>query len=163
VAEYISDRREQFASRASNLSSGQKSWLAKFFRRELLDSTKILVLRDEPLANPPFYAELREFGVENLPDFQQMTAVTSNDVVVSHEAFSNGLLFHELVHVEQYRRLGVASFADHYVRGFLAGGGYGGIPLEINAYDLGGRFEADPDHAFSVEDEVSVWIAERRF
>jgi hypothetical protein len=101
--------------------------------------------------------------MENLPDFQQMTAITFNDVVVSHEAFSNGLLFHELVHVEQYRRLGVTRFADHYVRGFLAGAGYGGIPLEINAYDLGGRFEADPDHAFSVEDEVSAWISEKRF
>ncbi|MGC1905174.1 MAG: hypothetical protein WA715_15240 [Candidatus Acidiferrum sp.] len=44
--------------------------------------------------------------MENLPAFQQMTAITFNDVVVSHEAFSNGLLFHELVHVEQYRRWG---------------------------------------------------------
>jgi len=30
-----------------------------------------------------------------------MWAITFSDVVVSHEAFSNGLLFEELVHVEQ--------------------------------------------------------------
>src|SRR2546429_7268300 len=43
-------------------------------------------------------------------------------------------LFHELVHAEQYRQLGVGRFAELYIRGFLSGGGYDGIPLEVNAY-----------------------------
>jgi hypothetical protein len=106
---------------------------------------------------------LEDLGISNLPDFSQMTAITFQDVVVSHEPFSDGLLFHELVHVEQYRRLGIANFAALYVRGFLNGGGYHDIPLEINAYHLGGCFEADPANLFSVADEVSKWIAQDRF
>ena len=62
---------------------------------------------------------LRTMGFPNLPDQSTMGAITFNDVVVSHEPFSSGLLFHELVHVEQYRQLGVPRFAELYVRGFL--------------------------------------------
>jgi hypothetical protein len=39
-------------------------------------------------------------------------------------------------------------FAELYVRGFLNGGGYNGIPLEINAYGLGCRFEGSPRTRF---------------
>ena len=51
-------------------------------------------------------------------------------------------------------------FADLYVRGFLSGGGHDGIPLEINAYGLGGRFERSPRLLFSVEAEVTRWRVE---
>jgi hypothetical protein len=57
--------------------------------------------------NPDFYPMLRSLGFNNLPDQSTMGAITFSDVVVSHEPFSNGLLFHELVHVEQYRQLGI--------------------------------------------------------
>ena len=92
-----------------------------------------------------------------------MAAVTFNDVIVSHESFSDGLLFHECVHAEQYRQLGVPRFAALYVQGFLTGGGYEGIPLEINAYVLGERFESSPQIPFSVEAEVSAWIQQGKF
>jgi hypothetical protein len=100
----------------------------------------------------------------NLPNFTTIAAVTFCDVVVSHQPFSDGLLCHELVHVEQYRQLGsITRFAELYVRGFLSGGGYNGIPLEINAYGLGGRFEMSPQTRFSVADEVGAWARNGRF
>ena len=92
-----------------------------------------------------------------------MGAITFGDVVVAHEPFTDGLLFHELVHVEQYRQLGIPQFSNLYVRGFLTGGGYEGIPLERNAYGLGARFEANPRQRFSVADEVSEWVRNGRF
>ncbi len=98
-----------------------------------------------------------------MPNFSSMAAVTFCDVVVSHQPFTDGLLFHELVHVEQYRQLGITRFAELYVRGFLSKGGYGGIPLKMNAYELGGRFERNPLARFSVADEVSGWIVDGRF
>src|SRR6202051_1159062 len=76
---------------------------------------------------------LRSLGFNNLPDQSAMAAITFRDVVVSHEAFSNGLLFHELVHVEQCRQLGIPRFSELYVRGFLTGSSYDAIPLEVNA------------------------------
>ena len=99
------------------------------------------MLQGERVANPDFYPMLRSLGFKNLPDQSTMAAITFCDVVVSHEAFSNGLLFHELVHVEQYRQLGIPRFSELYVRGFLNGGSYEAIPLEVNAYTLEGRFE----------------------
>ena len=105
---------------------------------------------------------LRNLGFTNLPDQSTMVAITFSDVVVSHESFSDGLLFHELVHVEQYRQLGIPRFSELYVTGFLNGGIYDAIPLEINAYTLGGRFEQNPARLFSVGDEVQNWLAEGR-
>jgi hypothetical protein len=121
------------------------------------------VLQGERVANPDFYPMLRSLGFNNLPDQSAMAAITFCDVVVSHEPFSNGLLFHELVHVEQYRQLGIPRFSELYVRGFLNGGSYEAIPLEVNAYTLGGRFEQNPANRFSVADEAGRWIAEGRF
>jgi len=129
---------------------------------QLLDGTRLIVLQGKRVANPDFYPMLRSLGFNNLPDQSAMAAITFRDVVVSHEAFSNGLLFHELVHVEQYRQLGIPRFSELYVRGFLDGGSYEAIPLEVNAYALGGRFEQSPANRFSVEDEVRRWIAEGR-
>jgi hypothetical protein len=70
---------------------------------------------------------LRSLGFNNRPDQSTMGAITFSDVVVSHEPFSDGLLFHELVHVEQYRQLGISRFSERYVQGFLTGGSYEAI------------------------------------
>jgi|SRR5215831_10019641 len=163
VAEYIASQRDRFRERATNLSAPQKSALKGFFRPDLLEATRILVLETERITNPPFYSALRSMGFANLPDFAFMAAVTFSDVIVSHEPFSSGFLFHELVHAEQYRQLDIPRFADLYVRGFLTGGGYDGVPLEINAYALGVRFESAPHTPFSVESEVSSWIKQGKF
>jgi hypothetical protein len=62
----------------------------------------------------------------------------------------------------QYRQLGIPRFAELYVSGFLNGGSYEAIPLEVKAYTLDGRFESDQRRMFSVEDEVGRWAAEGR-
>jgi hypothetical protein len=163
VADYISAQRHKALPYAIPLERDQLRSMEGFFTRDLLDGVRLLVLDGTRLDNPPFYEMLRQLGFTNLPDFSTMAAVTFSDVVVSHQLFSDGLLFHEMVHVEQYRQLGIPRFADLYVRGFLSGGGYDGIPLEANAYRLGERFESDPQTQFSVADEVQAWIQEGRF
>src|SRR5215510_10805869 len=162
VAQYIATRRESYASRALPLSAEQRAAMDGFFSPQLLDGTRLLVLRGERVGNPDFYPMLRGLGFNNLPDQSAMAAITFYDVVVSHELLQNGLLFHELVHAEQYRQLGIPRFSDLYVRGFLNGGSYETIPLEWNAYTLGGRFEQDPSNRFSVAQAVARLIAERR-
>ena len=162
VAQYISTQLEKYAPRAVRLSAQQKAAMNECFSPQVLDGTRLLVLEGERVANPDFYPMLRSLGFNNLPDQSRMGAITFCDVVVSHEAFSDGLLFHELVHMEQYRQLGIPRFSESYVRGFLNGGSYEAIPLEVNAYTLGGRFESDPHRMFSVEDEVGRWAEEGR-
>jgi hypothetical protein len=163
VAQYITTQRDKYAPHAIPLSAQQKANMAGFFSPDLLDRTRLLVLSGERVVNPDFYPMLRSMGFDNLPDQSTMGAITFSDIVVSHGPFTDGLMFHELVHVEQYRQLGVPGFSELYVRGFLNGGGYDGIPLERNAYMLGARYEKDTPRHFSVADEVSAWITERRF
>jgi hypothetical protein len=162
VAGYITDQREKALPLAVPLSPAQRASLDGFFLPQVLD-TRLLVLGETRVENPTFYPMLRQMGFTNLPNFTTMAAVTFSDVVVSHQPFTDGLLFHELVHVEQYRRLGIQRFSELYVRGFLGGGWYNGIPLEINAYGLGGRFEMSPQTRFSVADEVGAWARNGRF
>jgi len=160
VSDYISSQRKKYAPRAVPLSAQPRAAVEPFFSAELLDSTRMLGLEGERVANPDFYPLLRKLGFKNLPDQSGMAAITFCDVVVSHELLSDGLLFHELVHVEQYRQFGIPRFSELYVQGFLKGGSYQAIPLEVNAYTLEGYFEKNPIHYFSVSDEVTSWHAE---
>jgi hypothetical protein len=163
AAIYIAGQRSRFLRRGTKMSREQISGLSGFFRADLLKSIRLFVLEEERVPNPPFYPVLRAMGFTGLPDFALMAAVTFKDVVVSNEPCSRGMVFHELVHAEQFRQLGVNRFAELYVRGFLTGGGYEGIPLEVNAYSLGARFDSGRDAPFSVEAEVSSWIARSRY
>ena len=163
LAHYIESQRDSYAPRAIPLSREQKQAMAEFFLPQLIADTRVLVLRGERISNPDFYPMLRSLGFHNLPDQSTMAAITLSDKVVAHVDFTDGLLFHELVHVEQYRQLGIPRFAKLYVCGFLSGGSYEAIPLEVNAYALGARYENGPTQHFSVAEEVAAWIAEDRF
>ena len=90
-------------------------------------------------------------------------AITFNNVIVHAQPISMRVLFHELVHVEQYKQLKVAGFAQRYVRAFLRSGKYDEIPLERHAYELDARYAANPAVAFSVRDEVRRWIDEKKY
>jgi hypothetical protein len=119
VAKYTEQQRQTYRGRAVPLDSDQRSATQPFFPASLLDSTRLLVLAGERVSNPPFYPELRPCG---LAEFSFMAAITFVGTVVSHEAFTHRLLFHELVHVVQYEKLGLDGFAAKYLRSFLSGG-----------------------------------------
>jgi hypothetical protein len=92
-----------------------------------------------------------------------MAGITFQDVVVHVEALTLPLSFHELVHTVQYKHVGLQGFADGYVRGFLTGGSYEGIPLEKQACELEGKFSADAAATFSVEDDIRNKVARGSF
>ena len=165
VAAYIEGQRQTYRPRAVPLDRNQKTTMQPFFPVSTLETARLVVLSGERVNNPPFYGELLKMGFEagSLPDFADMGAITFVDTVVSHEPFVDKLLFHELVHVVQYEKLGLAMFAARYVGGFLSGGSYEAIPLEMNAYQLGARFAVSPMRPFSVVAEVQSWILANRF
>jgi hypothetical protein len=163
VSQYIASQREVYLPEAFPLTEEQRQAVQGFFLPEIIDGARLVVLQNARVQNPNFYPQLLQLGFRNLPDFRLMAAITFGNVVVSHQPFTEGLLFHEFVHVEQYRQLGIPQFSNLYVRGFLTGGGYEGIPLERNAYALGARFEAYPRERFSVSDDVTEWIRNDRF
>src|ERR1700737_108808 len=165
VAAYIGHQRQRYRPGAVHLGLSQNTAMRPFFPEATLDAARVVVLAGDRVSNPPFYGELTKMGFEaaSLPDFAHMAAITFVDTVVSHEPFTNRLLFHELVHVVQYEKLGLTEFAAKYVRGFLSGGCYEAIPLEMNAYELDARFAAAPTKIFPVEAEVLAWIDAGKF
>lgn len=165
VAGYIEAQRQTYRHEATWLDQNQRTLMQHFFPPSCLNSTQVVVLSDHRVGNPPFYGELIKMGFDaiSLPDFKVMNAITFVDTVVSHAPFTKRLLFHELVHVVQFEKLGLPEFAAKYVKGFLAGGSYEAIPLERNAYELDARFAAAPAKPFSVEAEVENWIRSGKF
>jgi hypothetical protein len=157
VEDYITSSRKKFAPQAVPLTEGQRSAMQPFFPAEAMDSVRLCVLHGTRVPNPSMYSMAKVMGFRNLPDFSDMAAITFVDVVVSHQEFTDPLLFHELVHVVQYAQMGVKEFASRYVHGFIQGGSCEEIPLEKNAYTLEGRFSQNEKQPLSVDDEVRQW------
>ncbi len=161
VACYIRSQRDRLNIRATALSADSKARLRPYFASADLDRVLVLETDRLPLPALPFRQAARRMGLEFL-DPSQIAAITFDYVIASQQALRPGLLFHELVHVVQFRLLGVTAFARLYTRGFLAGGSYAGIPLERCARDLEYRFDTDPS-PFDVASEVAAWIEADRY
>jgi hypothetical protein len=168
VASYIREQRARYHPDAVPLTFSEL-W-SRFFSAIDLERIRAVTAGASPspglepverVPNPPFYAQLETLGFTGLPNFSTMAAISFEDVVVFHDPLTPQLIFHELVHLVQYRLLGVDEFARLYVRGYLHGG-YEGTPLEICAYELDGRFIMG-SVGFDVEAEVRAWIDNGRF
>jgi hypothetical protein len=157
VEDYVTSNRKKYAPQAVPLTDEQRNAMQPFFSPAVLDSARLCVLHGTRVSNPSMYAMAKMMGIHNLPDFAGMAATTFVDVVVSHQEFTDALLFHELVHVVQYAQLGVKEFAARFVSGFVQGGSFEEITLEKNAYALEGRFSKNAGEQFSVDDEVRQW------
>jgi hypothetical protein len=143
------------------LPEGSKSELAAYFSALDLDRVRVVEADPLPISVPPFSGLIRVIGLD-YPDLSLTAAITFDHVIAAREAMRASLLFHELVHVAQYRLLGVATFARLYVRGLLTQRRYERIPLECCAFELAARFCRSPA-PFSVEAEVETWIGQGRF
>jgi hypothetical protein len=157
VEGYISSSRTKYTPQAVPLSDAQRASMSPFFSSSILDSARLCALRGTRVPNPSMYSMAKMMGINNLPDFSDMAAITFVDVIVSHQDFTGALLFHELVHVAQYAQMDMKEFAARFVNGFIQGGSYEGIPLEKMAHALESRFSQDPTQVFSVDDEVKQW------
>jgi len=160
VCRYITNQQKQLQP-AVPLSVSARSEMAGFFNPADLDRVRIAVSDPLPIDEPPFAGVIRRLGLD-FPSVALTAAITFDNVIASREPMTSSLLFHELVHVCQYRLLGVDAFAQKYVHGFLAGGSYHGIPLECCAFELEGRFVTG-GQVFDVEAEVAAWIEVERF
>lgn len=151
TARYISHHRKQLLPAAKPLSERDRADLAGFFPAPILAEMRAV---RASMPNPKFYALVRMLGVKGVLEMSSIGAITLVDLIAYPDRISRSTLFHELVHVVQYQVLGLRRFADLYVCGFLNHGGYDGIPLERQAYELENRFSRNPKKIFSVEEDV---------
>jgi hypothetical protein len=152
TARYIVRHRKRLLADSEPIASKYQAEFEDFFPREVLKQTRVV---RASVPNPKFYSLVRLVGIKGVLEMSSIGAITLLDVIAYPEQLSRSTLFHELVHAVQYRVLGLRRFADLYVRGFLNGGGYEGIPLEGQAYELEERFSGNPKTKFSVEDDVN--------
>jgi hypothetical protein len=157
VEDYVTSSRKKYAPQATPLTDPQRSAMQPFFSSAVLDSARLCVLHGTRVSNPSMYPMAKMMGIRNLPNFADMAAITFVDVIVSHQEFTDALLVHELVHVVQYAQMGLREFATRFINGFIQGGTYEQVPLEMYSRMLEGRFGPGSANPFSVEDEVRQW------
>jgi hypothetical protein len=154
TARYIAYHHRRLAPQAMAVPQDLQMSMRAFFPASVLAETRIV---RATMPEPILYPLIRVFSIQGALAMSSIGAITLMDVVAYPDELDRSTLFHELVHVVQYRVLGLRRFAQLYVKGFLAGGGYEGIPLERQAYQLGTRFDRWPGTVFSVEEEVTRW------
>jgi len=114
--------------------------LNRYFSSQLLQDSKVVLVDRCPM--PPLSA----LGLNQFDAFEVMqpAGITYGDTyfVVANEARRESLHFHELIHVIQWRLLGMERFVAHYADG-LEKHGYRNSPLEVMAYDHEARFSND--------------------
>lgn len=163
AARYIERHATQYRPIARKLSIREMDAMSWFFPADTLHRSRISAATG-PLQPPRIQRFAKLLGYPDLLSHEFTAAITFINVVVYFEPMSLRTLFHELVHVEQYKQLkGAGTFAKLYVRGYLRTGDYQGIPLERHAYELDARYAANPALSFSVRDEVARAIAEARY
>jgi hypothetical protein len=72
------------------------------------------------------------------------------------EPTARAILFHELVHVHQYRALGLETFLHEVHPSVVAYRNYRTIPLEGVAYEAQGRYVLNSEEAFSVAEMLQA-------
>ena len=110
LAAVIRQGRERAYPTGHAMPKAIRAKLAPFFARTVLEGVRYVMSREAAAEGTVSQVLLSTGAVE---------AVTFGDVIVFRDAqrASDPLLWaHELVHVEQYRRLGVEAFASQYLQ-----------------------------------------------
>jgi hypothetical protein len=137
VGQWIDDLRAKHLPESMPASEAGFPRLGSCFPNDFLKLARVVSVDVIPF--PP----VSEYG---LPEFESlakmsMAGITFRDMYfVRPSSSSEGIHFHELVHVVQWNTLGVREFLLTYALGIVQCG-YVQSPLEAIAFDLQARFE----------------------
>ena len=147
---WIAETLTASTARARTVASKNFPRLPLYFDGQFLASAKVVVADTLPM--PP----LSKIGLPQFADFERadFDAITYLDTFFIRRTQANdeGLHFHELIHVVQWKVLGPERFLADYAAG-LEARGYRDSPLEAMAYEAERRFrncEAFDAEAFVV-------------
>jgi hypothetical protein len=163
VSSYLRQQREHYLPNSVALDNQFKARMWPYFSPALLDQIRIVELKGQRVPSPPFYAEARAQGFDNLPELTHMDSLTFLDVVVFNDTLNVRALFHALVHVVQFQILGLEQYTRLFVESFLRMRTHFTVPLEAHAFPLTSKFMRPAAQAFSVEDQVQSWVNEKRY
>jgi hypothetical protein len=163
VSAYLRQQRDHHMPAARPLRHEHQARMRPYFSPELLDLVRMVELEGERVPAPPFYAEARAQGFDNLPEITHMDSLTFVDIVVFNEKLAERSLFHGLVHAVQFQILGVERYTELFVQSFMRTKAHFTVPLEAHAFALTSKFMRPSPEKFSVEDHVKRWIADGRY
>ena len=150
IKDWINDLVTQYSTVGRPVSSFGFSRLALYYPKEVLDSTKVVIIEKPPAA------PLTSLGLTQFGDFEKMElgGVTYVDTyfIRPDHVHLESIHFHELVHIIQWQYLGIDKFLLLYGLGLLKYG-YKNSPLETLAYNLAERFGKDNNH-FDVQTNI---------
>ncbi len=155
---WVLSQRNLYRNTGKKLAPFQIDSLSPYFHKQTLDIVRINEVSQ--IENPSFFSVFLDAGQEIPIDMRSMAGITLVDTVVAvkpwlRSPYSLSLLFHECVHVCQYRILGIDRFFEEYIKGWAQNGfDYYSIPIETEAYELEHLFSASSDRPFSVEADV---------
>lgn len=163
ICAYLREQRDRYYSTGMPLSAQRKATMEPFFSPAILNRIRTVELIGEVIPDPPFYAKAKDLGFTTLPSFPQMASVTFLDVVVFNDRIADRALFDGLVHAVQFYILGLQRYSDLFVRGLLRTNAHFAVPLEAHALAMASKFARNHAAPFSVEEQVRLWIRERRY
>jgi hypothetical protein len=146
VHNWIASQRAEHLPDARPLTDRERMALSGYFAEETLAQAR--VARVERVPSPPFFLailkRLEFIGKRVHFNFSASAGITFGEcVLIVDPGVPIDLLFHEMVHVEQYRILGMKEFARAYVQGIVDSDFiYEKIPLEVLAFEMTARFTA---------------------
>lgn len=156
---WASRQRDAHRPRGRAMTSGEREVLSRFFSKETLDEARVVFVPQ--IDNPDFFVVFTNAGLPIPHDFRLMSGITYIDTILISELRDRGddewlrLLFHELVHVVQYKALGLEGFMAAYVQGWAMNGfEYEQIPLERQAYRLQSHIQVAPTIPEDIEAKV---------
>jgi len=122
--------------------------LRDYFPASLLEAARVATVEELPVLPVAHYGVPEFEAMANMP----AAAITFGNMFFLRDGDSSeGIHFHELVHVVQWRVLGVRDFLLTYAAGLLQHG-YADSPLEAIAFELQGRF----DHREPIENILAL-------
>ncbi len=145
-----------YAGYSVPIAEAHKRFMGGFFEQEALNAVRIVLV--ERIPAPALYERLSALGIP-LPDYRRrFVGITLQDYIfISNQCARDldgrrCLLFHELVHVVQYRVLGLEQFMSTYINEWLAVGcRYRRICHEVMAAQLTTRYLQEPGRPFNVK------------
>jgi hypothetical protein len=162
LARYLHEQREHFRLIGQPLAPQQQDAMAPFFSSDLLARVRVVLLERERIPKPMLDSEAKAMGIAGFSDFPHSSSATFGDVLVFYDEMTGRRIFHALVHSVQLEVLGLAPYAERFVRGFLRMRLHASVPLEVHAATLEMAF-AEQAQPFSVEEKVRLWMNQGRY
>jgi hypothetical protein len=162
VHDWIESQRAEHLAVARPLTDRERATLRAHFAEETLAQARVA-----RVPSPPFFGgilkQLEFIGKRVHFNFSAAAGITFGEcVLIADPGVPIDLLFHEMVHVEQYRILGMKEFARAYVQGIVdCDFIYEKIPLEAIAFGMTVRFTAG--EAVSVSAQLPGWLREQGY